>query len=260
MTYPTSSDWQNLLQSILENKESIKEMRKTQREAMAELRKEMKDTDYRMKETAKLMKDTDCQMKETAKLMKETDERMKETDERMKETDERIKETDQQIKETSLQMKKTDKQLKETDRKLEKLGMLHGNHVNNVGDVTEDFFFRGLFRKKELGNIKFDIVKRNVGEKKEYDILMVNGDIVVVISVKYKLHEKDIDKFIKKDLDVFKAYCPEFKKYKVYAGIASKFITENLEKKMNSLGIFAISQSGKGIKILNENTLKIQNF
>jgi len=153
-----------------------------------------------------------------------------------------------------------EKSQKETDRQIKKVSKLIGNHTNNVGEVTEEFFYRGLAKKKTLGNIKFDVVRRNIGSAKEYDILMVNGDTVAVISVKYKLHQKDIETFTKQDLKDFKKLFPEFKHYKVKAGIAAKSMTESLEKKIKDLGLFVITQSGKNIEILNDSDFEGRDF
>ena len=148
--------------------------------------------------------------------------------------------------------KKTDEQMRKTEKAVDKLAKAIGSHTNNVGDVTEEFFYRGLSKKKKLGNITFDAVRRNVGLAKEYDIMMVNGDSVAVISVKYKLHENDVEKFLKENLKEFKKYFPEFKNYKIHAGIASKFITEKQEEKIKNSGLFAITQSGKDVEVLND--------
>jgi len=164
-------------------------------------------------------------------------------------------------KKTDEQMKKTDKKLDKLERSIDKLSKTVGGHTNNVGDVTEEFFYRGLSKKRKLGNIKFDAVRRNVDLAKEYDIMMVNGDSVAVISVKYKLHENDIDKFLNQDLKEFKKYFPEFKNYKIHAGIASKFITEKQEEKIKNSGLFAITQSEKDVEVLNdEKKFKAKTF
>ena len=222
MSFPTSQDWQNLFNSILENKESIKELRES-----------------------------------TTELRESQNKAHKEAKEEMKELRKSQQETDRFIKETSREIKKSNE---ETNRKLDKVAKMIGGHVNNVGDVTEDFFFRGLSNHKSLGNIKFDEVKRNIGEKKEYDILMINGDSVAVISVKYKLHEGDVDQFIEKDLKDFKKSYQKYKKYKLYAGIATKYLNTDLENSIKQAGLFAITQSGKDIKILNEKKFKAKQF
>ena len=170
------------------------------------------------------------------------------------------KKTDEQMKKTDEQMKKTDKKLDKLEKTVDKIAKAIGNHTNNVGDVTEEFFYRGLSKSKKLGQIKFHSVRRNIGSAKEYDIVMVNGDSVAVISVKYKLHENDIDKFLNEDLKEFRTYFPEFKNYKVHAGIASKFILEDQEEKMEELGLFVITQSGKDVSILNKDDFEARVF
>ena len=170
-----------------------------------------------------------------------------------KENAKQIKELQKSQKKTDEQMKKTDQELKELKKSVDKVCKSIGNHTNNVGKVTEEFFYKGLSKKMKLGNVKYDLIRTNLGERqgKEYDIVMVNGDSVAVISVKYKLHKKDIDKFFREDLREFKKYFPEFKSYKLYAGIASKLITESQAKKIKDLGLFAISQAGKDVEVLN---------
>ena len=89
---------------------------------------------------------------------------------------------------------------------------------------------------------------------------MINGDTVAVISVKYKLHEKDVNQFVKKDLKEFKKSYQQFKKYKIYAGIATKYLNVDLENVIRKAGVFAITQSGKEIKVLDEKKFKAKQF
>ena len=63
MPYPTSEDWKNLLQSILENKESIIKVT----DSIKELRKSQKELKESQKETDRQMKNTDKQIKEQGK-------------------------------------------------------------------------------------------------------------------------------------------------------------------------------------------------
>ena len=196
--------------------------------------------------------------KESHKELRESHKEFRESYREFRESHKELRESQKELseaqKKTDEQMEKTDKGLKELKKTVDKVCKAIGNHTNNVGKVTEEFFYRGFKKRKRLGNVKYDLIRSSVGERqgKEYDIVMVNGDSVAVISVKYKLHEKDIDKFFKEDLKEFKKYFPEFKSYKLYAGIASKSITEKQEKKIKDLGLFAISQAGKDVEVLNE--------
>ena len=199
-------------------------------------------------------------IKELRKSQEKNEKKMEKTDLQISKTDKQIEKTDKQIEKTDKQIAKTEKQIAKTEKEINKVFKMLGGHLNNVGEVTEEFFFRALKRKKKLGKIQFDVIRRNVGSAKEYDIIMVNGDSVAVISVKYKLHPKDINHFANKDLKDFKKYFPEFKNYKLYAGIASKGMSENLEKQITDFGLFAISQAGKNVKILNEDKLQAKIF
>ena len=173
----------------------------------------------------------------------------------------RIAELQKSQAETAEQIRKTEAQMDRTDIRIEKVFKMFGGHLNNVGDVTEEFFYRGLSDKKRLGNVTYDIVRRKIESKdREYDIIMVNGDSVAVISVKYKLYFKDIDNFLKGEVKDFKKCFPEFKNYKVYAGIASKFMNQDLQAKITKAGLFAISQSGKEMQVLNEGRFQAKVF
>ena len=105
---------------------------------------------------------------------------------------------------TDAQMAKTDDKLNrlselydrasnKTDDKLNRLSELYGGVSSNQGSAAEEFFFNSLSANPEVGGIKFDRVTPNVmpatkTKQGEFDIVMVNGNSVAVIEVKYKVH------------------------------------------------------------------------
>jgi len=168
-------------------------------------------------------------------------------------------ETEKQIKETSEQLKETDKQLKETDRKLNKIASMVGSISNNQGDITEEYFINSLEECLRVGTIDFDYLIPNFIAKKghnilaEYDILLVNGESVAIVEVKYKAHLKDLEKLPKK-IEQLKNL-PQYKNYKVYAGIATFYATNELIKKAKEEGFFILQRKGDVI-ITHSNYLK----
>ena len=83
----------------------------------------------------------------------------------------------------------------------------------------------------QVGGVRFDEIDRNVKKRgKEYDITLFNGNTLALISVKHRLQLTDVQKFLEKDIPLFKSIFPEYKDYKVYAGVAALSMDEEAKK------------------------------
>ena len=146
-----------------------------------------------------------------------------------------------------------------TDEKIDRIASLVGNISNNQGDVAEEYFINSLEEYLKVGTIDFDYIISNFKAKKahnilaEYDILLVNGESVAIVEVKYKAHLKDLEKLPKK-IEQLKNL-PQYKNYKVYAGIATFYATDKLIKKAEELGYFILQRKGD-VMITHSNHLK----
>ncbi len=162
-------------------------------------------------------------------------------------------------KKTDEQMKRTDEQLKRIDEKLERIGIRVGNISNNQGDVVEEFFlqadvadeffFNSLVKDNHLGPIHFEDITMNMQKhrgniQEEYDLVMTNGDAVGIIEVKYKAHEKDLDKLERK-MRHFKKLFPIYNAYKLYGAIASFHINDDAKRQALERGFFVLQRSGE---------------
>lgn len=104
---------------------------------------------------------------------------------------------------TDAQLAQTDAQLAKTDAKLDRLAEMYGGVGNNQGAVAEEFFFNTLKAKPDLNGIHYDFIDKNVtryqdGIEDEFDILLVNGQDISIIEVKYRAHPKDLERLITK--------------------------------------------------------------
>ena len=181
------------------------------------------------------------QMKENAKEMRENAKEMREN----------ARKTDEQMKKTDEQMKKTDEQIRKTDEKLERMGIHLGNISNNQGDVTEEYFVNSLKNRLQIGDMKFDVLLSGVELKTkkirdEFDILLVNGNTLALIEVKYKVHPNLIDKLSKKIEHL--RLMPSYKNYTIYAGVAGFSVPE--EK-----GYFVLQRKGDIIEEISDNLI-----
>lgn len=223
------------------------------KDLVASLAIETKELKCSYEEIKQLIKDNGEQQKKTDEQIKKTDEQIKDTAEQIKNTDKQIQNTAEQIKNTDKQLKRTDEQLKRTDEKLNRMGSLLGNISNNQGDVAEEFFYNSLKDKRDLANIHYDRIDKNitssVGDiQDEFDIIMVNGNDVVIIEVKYKAHEKDLERFLTKKYPNFKALYPMYKNYKHHLGLASFFISDDLKNRALDQGVMVLQRKGNVVE------------
>ena len=172
------------------------------------------------------------------------------------ETEKRFKETDKKFKETDKKFKETDKQFKETDKQLKKLGIIIGNIGNNQGDVAEEYFVNSLKNSLKIANIDFDLLLTNVGLKvknirDEFDILLVNGESIALIEVKYKVHPNILEVLPKK-IEHLKLM-PQYKNYKIYAGIAGFYIPDEVIEEATKQGYFVLQRKGDVIQTYADN-------
>ena len=178
------------------------------------------------------------------------------TGKQIAETDKQMKETAKQIAETDKQIIETNKQMKRTDEKLERMGIHLGNISNNQGDVAEEYFINSLKNRLQIGDIKFDVLLNGVELKTkkirdEFDILLVNGNTLALIEVKYKVHPNLIEKLAKKIEHI--RLMPSYKNYKIYAGVAGFKVPQDTIDLAKEMGYFVLQRRGDIIEEISDN-------
>ena len=146
------------------------------------------------------------------------------------------------------------------DRRIKKLEELTGSWAYNHGSFAEEYFFNSFENgKQNFFGEKFDKVKKKLtnfwqGIEDEYDIVLYNHSAVALIEVKYKAHENDIPKVLKK-AETFRILFPNYKDFKIYLGLASLSFYPELEQECIQEGIAIIKQVGDTV-IINDAHLK----
>ena len=163
--------------------------------------------------------------------------------------------TDAQLAKTDAQLAKTDAKLDRLSEKLDKLSDMYGGVGNNQGKVAEEFYYNSLKDNPVLNGIRFDFVEKNVtrsskGMEEEYDLLLINGEAVYVIEVKYRLHPDDIDKFIGKKARHFKMLYPEYANYQIYFAMAAFSVEDDVKNKALEHGVHILQRRGEVIETL----------
>jgi hypothetical protein len=164
--------------------------------------------------------------------------------------------------ETDRQMKETERVLNEkfieTDRRIDKVNKTLGSWADNQGSFAEEYFFNSFEQEKQnFFGEKFDEIKKNlkgIETNDEFDIVMLNGNSVGLVEVKYKAHENDIPNVLKK-ADTFRINFSKYKNHKVYLGLATMAFYPQLEEVCINNGIAVIKQVGNTV-VINDEHLK----
>ena len=171
-----------------------------------------------------------------------------------KETDRQFKETDKQFKETGKQFQETDKRFKETDKKIERLSNLFTTQWGKLMEalITPSclklFKERGIDISRTYTNIKVE--KEDL--EGEFDIVLANGDEVVVVEVKTTMTPTYVNEFLEK-LKKIREYLPEHKNKKVYCAVAGIKYESASDKYAFRNGLFVLINKGEdNIKIANK--------
>ena len=156
-----------------------------------------------------------------------------------------------------------DKRMKDSDEKYERrmknLEDRYGSHSQNLGSFAEEYFFNSFENGEHIFfGEEFDDIKRNLATglnekiEDEYDIVLLNGKSVAIVEVKFKAHESDLPKIVKK-AKTFRINYPKYENHRIFLGLASMAFYPELEKKCINEGIAIVKQVGDTVIINNEN-------
>ncbi|MCC5816703.1 MAG: hypothetical protein JJT78_18280 [Leptospira sp.] len=116
--------------------------------------------------------------------------------------------------------------------------------------IAEEFFYNSLKHRPVLDGIRFDFIDKNITRarnriEEEYDIILVNGSIVYIIEVKYRLRKKDIDMYLERKYPNFTKLFPEYKDYDIRLAFASFFIEDEVKFYAKEKGVSLLQRRGK---------------
>ena len=143
------------------------------------------------------------------------------------------------------------------EKRMKRIEQRVGAWANNNGSFAEEYFYNSFDNdRRNFFGEKFDTIRRGLKSKglkieDEYDIVLYNHTSVAIIEVKYKAHENDIEKTLKK-AETFRILCPDYKDYKIYLGLASLCFYPELEQKCADQGIAIIKQVGDSVVVQDE--------
>ena len=159
---------------------------------------------------------------------------------------EQSQETERLLREQS---QETDRQIKQVNQQLGKLGNRLGEFVEwQVRPAAVRLFQERGFDVHEL--YPEVSVQRPEGGL-EIDLLVVNDTEAVLIEVKSKLTQKDVDEHLER-LAKFKQIMPRYRDVNALGAVAAMVVPEEVARYAYGRGLFVLAQSGESVIILND--------
>ena len=174
----------------------------------------------------------------------------------LKELAQSQQELSQAQQELSQAQKETDKQIKETDKQINRVSKQIGELGNRLGEFVEwqvrPAVVR-LFQERGIDVHEFHpgiSVKRD-NEGLEIDLLVVNDTDAILVEVKSKLTQRDVDEHLQR-LAKFKRLMPRFRDVKALGAVAAMIVPNEVASYACRQGLFVLVQSGENVIILND--------
>jgi hypothetical protein len=174
----------------------------------------------------------------------------------LKELAQSQQELSQSQQELSQAQKETDKQIKETDKQINRVSKQIGELGNRLGEFVEwqvrPAVVR-LFQERGIDVHEFHpgiSVKRD-NEGLEIDLLVVNDTDAILVEVKSKLTQRDVDEHLQR-LAKFKRLMPRFRDVKALGAVAAMIVPNEVVSYACRQGLFVLVQSGENVIILND--------
>ena len=159
---------------------------------------------------------------------------------------------------------KMSKYTEESRREIREMRRQWGELANKMGTMAEDLVAPSIPRvfAQTLGCNRQDIdsavrVKRNrQGVSKEFDVVAVCGEYVLVNETKSHLTPEAIAKFAQKTLPAIRTFLPEYADKKVVGAIASLYVDESLVRYGEKLGLIVLGFGEDVMDVLNSPNFK----
>ncbi|WP_430013369.1 DUF3782 domain-containing protein [Microcystis ichthyoblabe FBCC-A1114] len=167
-----------------------------------------------------------------------------------------LKQLAQSQQELSQSQQELSQAQKETDKQINRVSEQIGELGNRLGEFVEwqvrPAVVR-LFQERGIDVHEFHpgiSVKRD-NEGLEIDLLVVNDTDAILVEVKSKLTQRDVDEHLQR-LAKFKRLMPRFRDVKALGAVAAMIVPNEVASYGCRQGLFVLVQSGENVIILND--------
>ncbi|ARI83823.1 DUF3782 domain-containing protein [Microcystis sp. LEGE 00066] len=203
-----------------------------------------------------ILKELAQSQQELSQSQQELSQSQQELSQSQQELSQSQQELSQAQQELSQAQKETDKQIKETDKQINRVSQQIGELGNRLGEFVEwqvrPAVVR-LFQERGIDVHEFHpgiSVKRD-NEGLEIDLLVVNDTDAILVEVKSKLTQRDVDEHLQR-LAKFKRLMPRFRDVKALGAVAAMIVPNEVASYACRQGLFVLVQSGENVIILND--------
>jgi Skp family chaperone for outer membrane proteins len=208
------------------------------------------------KTTEQLIDEVWATLDRTAKSHEEFREDLKKSEEKHDREMEKFRENlEKSREEFDCRIEKSREKYNRSWKKLEEIMEKVGLGHDEPGDFAEEYFQNSFEQgKTNFFGEHFDKLRKNLkGDESEdeYDIVLINGEYVGIVEVKFKGHVNNIPDILKQ-ANTFRENFPKYKEHKIYLGLASMSFYKELEEKCKDEGIAIIKQVGDNVVITDE--------
>jgi len=119
-----------------------------------------------------------------------------------------------------------------------------------------------LFSKRgiELNRLYGNMQEHLNGDNMETDVIGLGPECAVLIEVKLRLRQDDVEEFLEKKLPRFFDFFPSFRRPLFYGGVAGMSIDSGVDRFAYKRGLFVIAQNGDNVRLLNDKKFKPRSF
>ena len=201
---------------------------------------------------AQMMLQTVEQNRLAAELRSQAEkERIQAEEERRKERLKNDAELAELRRQTEDAKKQREEAQKQTEKAIRSLARHVDGYIDNESMIQEDEFAEALREEMQIGDIVLTEVMTRQKSGREYDLLAINGEAVVVGEVKHRLNARDVKKFVTKALPDFVNHFPKYAGFKIYGMVAGDIINEAADTEAKKSGLFVLRLKNKSLLVSN---------
>ena len=159
-------------------------------------------------------------------------------------------------KEIAVAQKETDRKFQETDRQIKQVSKQIGDLGNRLGEFVEGLVKPAVVRLFQSRGIAVHEVHADVSVNRhdegiQIDLLVVNDAEAVVVEVKSKLTQADVNDHLER-LAKFKRMLPRYGDVRAMGAVAAMVVPPEVARYAYRHGLFVLAQTGDSVAILND--------
>jgi hypothetical protein len=206
-------------------------------------------------ENAKAHQRTEEAQEKTAKAQEKTAAAQEKTAAAQKKTDEALQITAESQRKSEEMQRKTDEALQKTEILIANLSRKFGRLGNSFGDLVEAMFIPNLYEKFNKLGYDFSqqssnkIFIENHKQIAEVDIVVENGEFILLVEIKAKLSVDNINEHLERIETVRRYMDRRNDSRKLIGAVAGGIVSDIIIDYAQQKGLFVIIQSGDSIEI-----------